>query len=335
MKKIGYVLFTDRFSGAEKITIEIIKELEYQYDCTYICKAGEIEDTLKKKNIKYKTFKTKKELVNIIKGGEFDIIHANDYQASILSSIVHKNVISHIHHNKLEMTKINKLSIIYMLASFRIKKILCVSNSVKEEMFFKKILRKKTSVNYNWLNKEERFWYEKEERNIDILFVGRFKEDKNPVLFVDTIEDLIKIGYKNLKVVMIGRGELKESISKYIYDKGLEGNIIIKDFTDEPHKYMKKSKIFFLPSKIEGFGLVFLEAIVNGALPVATPVGGIKEIFEGREDYLCTEKDEFVEKINDLLKNEDKRIKVAKEYMNILERFDMKENISKIEKFYK
>ena len=335
MKKIGYILFTDRVSGAEKIAIEIIKELEDRYECTYICKSGEIEEVLKKKKIRYKTFKTKKELISIIKNGKFDIIHANDYQASIVASAFHKNVISHIHNNKVEMTKLSKLSIIYTLASFRIKKIICVSNSVKGEMFFRSLLEKKSTVRYNWINKEERYWKKEEERKIDILFVGRFEEQKNPIMFVDTIKDIVNRGYENLKVVMIGRGSLKENTIKYIKKNSLENNIEIKDFTDEPHKYMKQSKIFYTPSRFEGFGLVFLEAIVNGSVPVATPVGGIKEIFIGKEDYLCSEKNEFVEKIDYLLKNENERTKVAEGNMSILERFDMKKNIKKIEEFYK
>ena len=334
MRKIGFVLFTDRVSGAEKIIIEIIKEIGNRHDCTYICLPGEIENVLKGLNIKCKVFNSKKELMQIIKEGNFDVIHANDFQASIISSMVHKNVISHIHHNKVEMTKISKLSIIYGLASFRIKKVLCVSKSVRDEMFFKSLVKNKAFVQYNWLNEEERVWKKDEEKIIDILFVGRFEDIKNPILFVDTIKDVVAKGHKDLKVVMIGRGSLKDDTIKYIKENSLENNIEIKDFTDEPHKYMKQSKIFFVPSKVEGFGLVFLEAIANDSVPVATPVGGIKEIFEGRDTYLCTEKKDFVQKIDYLLRNEDKRKEVAKENIEILKRFDMKENINKIEKFY-
>lgn len=335
MKKIAYVLFTNRISGAEKIVIEIIEEIKDRYDCTYICKDGEITDLLKAKGIKCITFETNKELLAVLKEGAFDIIHANDYKASLTAALSKTKVISHIHHNKIEMTKLSKLSILYGLFSGRMNKVVCVSKSIRDEMIFKGLIKNKTVVRYNWLNKKERVWEPEEKKDIDVLFVGRFEEAKDPIMFVNVIKDIVFNHKKDINVLMVGRGTLKESTLAYIKECKLENNIKVIDFSEEPHKYMKKSKVFFTPSKWEGFGLVFLEAIANNSVPVATPVGGIKEIFEGNDEYLGTTREEFVQKIVYLLDNDDKREEVAKKNLDILDRFDMKKNIAEIEKLYR
>lgn len=334
MKKIAYLLSTNELSGAEKIVIEIIDNIKDRYDCTYICKDGEVLKELKRRNIKYMTYSSNKELVKLLNKSDFDLIHANDYRASIAAACSNKKVLSHIHNNKIELTKISKLSVIYTALSFRFKKILAVSNSIIDEMYFKNFIKNKTVVKYNWVNDQERFWEKDEVKDIDILSVGRFEEQKNPQLFLEVVNEIVKNYYKDLKVVMIGRGSLKDEIVKYIKDNSLENNVTIKDFTDIPHKYMKKSKIFFMPSRWEGFGLVIVEAMINDSFIIATPVGGINEIFKDNNEFLYKEKDEFVNAIINVLKNDEFRKEVVEKNKKILKRFNMKENIGEIEKLY-
>lgn len=334
MKKIAYLVSTNELSGAEKIVIEIIENIEKRYDCTYICRDGGIVEELKRRNIKYIIYRSNKELIKLLNKSDFDLVHANDYRASIVAALSNKKVVSHIHANKIELTKISKLSVMYTALSFKFKKIITVSNSILDEMYFKKIVKNKTEVKYNWVNQNERLWEKDEEKDIDILSVGRFEESKNPQLFLEVINEIVKNYYKDLNVVMIGRGHFKSEILDYIKDNGLEKNITIKDFTNIPHKYMKKSKIFFMPSRWEGFGLVIVEAMINDSFIVATPVGGINEIFRDDKRFLYKEKDEFVKGIVEVLKDDKFREDVVKKNKDILKRFNMENNIAEIEKIY-
>ena len=52
--------------------------------------------------------------------------------------------------------------------------------------------------------------------DIDILFVGRITEQKNPLLFLDIINALNKKGM-NLNVVMAGDGDLMQDVEEKIY----------------------------------------------------------------------------------------------------------------------
>ncbi len=336
MKKIAHILSMGEYSGAEKIVIEICDNLKDNYEFMYICKPGSIEEYLKEKNINYITYNSIKELIKIIRSNSFNLIHAHDYTASMISAFFAKcKVISHIHNNNPFAKTLNLKSFIYNVATKRIDQIWCVSQSIIDEMYFKYNFKDKLEVVYNWVNVNERYWEEELEKNTDVLFVGRFTEQKNPILFLEVIKKIKESTFHNIKVKMIGRGELKEEILSFIENKGLSENIEILDFTKIPHKYMKESKIFFVPSKWEGFGLVFLEAIANKCVVVATPVGGIKEIFKDKTYNLSYEEEELVEIIKKILTDKKHREKSISDSNEILSNFDMMKNINKIDAKYK
>lgn len=335
MNKIAHVVATGEYSGAEKIVIEICQYLKDDYDFVYICRPGGIEEYLKVKKIRYILYNSTKELISILRKSDFDIVHAHDYTTSVLSGFFFKGrVISHIHNNTPFAKSFNLKSLMFYISSKNIEKILCVSNSIVDEMYFKEKLIDKLTVSYNWVNKDERYWSEEVDKDIDILFVGRFTEQKNPMLFLDVIHDIKKSGFDNLKVKMIGRGELKNNILDYIKDNKLESNIEVLDFTKEPHKYMKKAKVFFVPSKWEGFGLVFLEAMINKCAVVATPVGGIREIFKDNLGNFSNDRSELIKIIEKMLRDDKSREKDISNNEYILDRFDMKTNINKIKQYY-
>lgn len=335
MKKIAHVVATGEYSGAEKIIIEICQYLKDDYDFVYVCRPGGIEKYLKAKKIRYILYNSTKELISILRKNDFHIVHAHDYTTSVLSGFFFKGrVISHIHNNPPFAKSLNLKSIMYFLASKNIEKILCVSNSIIDEMYFKNKLKNKLEVAYNWVNVEERYWNEELKKDTDILFVGRFTEQKNPILFLNVINNIRNTGLDNIKVKMIGRGELKNDILNYIKENDLDKNIEVLDFTDKPHKYMKESKIFFMPSKWEGFGLVFLEAMINECSIVATPVGGIKEIFKDDLRNFSNDIEKLVQINKKLLSDDNYRKETIYKNKNILERFNMENNINSLKRYY-
>ena len=80
-----------------------------------------------------------KELERVIKEYRPDVIHAHDFRSSVICSRLKSQVIiSHIHKNDPKMKSINMYSIIYLLSTFRYKRILVVSEIIKNEFIFKK-----------------------------------------------------------------------------------------------------------------------------------------------------------------------------------------------------
>jgi len=335
MKTVFHITSSNDFSGAEKIAMEIIKNTESVVKSCYICKPGPIEDFLKANGINYITYETVWDLLNIIKENHHDVLHCHDYTASILGTLsLSGEMISHIHHNAPFAKKLNIKSCLYLLSSIRYKKIVCVSEAASREMFFYKLLKRKVETIYNWVNLEERRWDIEEARDIDLLFVGRLTEPKNPFLFIDIVSELQKTK-SGIKAVMLGDGDLRMDVENYISEKRVSNNIMLEGFNPTPHKFMKRAKLFLLTSNWEGFGLVILEAMLNGTIVVSRPIGGAKEIIsDGYNGFLCENAESFVGIVNEVLNNSYNNESIISNALNSLENFDMNKQIEKIKILY-
>jgi glycosyltransferase involved in cell wall biosynthesis len=78
------------------------------------------------------------------------------------------------------------------------------------------------------------------------------------------------------------RGGVERNLHQQVIDAGMDDRIFI--FEDVPHQdvlaTMAGATLFVLPSRIEPFGIVLLEAAMTGVPVVATNTGGIPEIVE-------------------------------------------------------
>lgn len=307
--KVLHILNTGMYSGAENVAISIVNYLkdEEKYNATYMALKGPIEEILKKNNIHYHlvdklTILSIKKIIEIEKP---DIIHAHDFTASILTIFTMKNipVISHIHNNPPWIRTINIKSLIYGLTCFKYKKILTVSSAVMEEYILGNIFIKKSLVIGNpvLINLiKEKAGRAKEQRSFDILYLGRFTLQKDPETFLKIIK-FIKDKIPNIKVGMIGTGEIYEDIIKKIYEMSLQSNIFCPGFIENPYGIVDNSKILCIPSKWEGFGLVAVEALALGKPVVASNVGGLPYIITESSGKICNEMSDYTNEIYRLL----------------------------------
>lgn len=336
MKKIVHLLSTGGYSGAEKIVLEII-ENDMENDHIYIAPEGDIEKILIERNINYYFYTGISDLKKFIKDNKVDILHCHDYKASMMSGLLKANYkISHIHHNPVFASKFNIKSILYLFSVLTyIDKVVYVSGVAKDEYVFNKIVKNKSCVISNWINKEERLCNKQYKKDIDILFVGRLVDAKNPTLFLDLIKR-IKDKRASLNVVMIGDGELKNTVLDKITKMGLSETIKVLGYKSNPEEYMKKSKVFLNTPSWEGFGLVVLEAMLNESIVITTKVGGLKEIvIEGYNGFFIEDDKIIIDKVIDIIDNFDNYKSVRVNGVKSLEKFDIIKNTNKIYELYK
>ena len=130
------------------------------------------------------------------------------------------------------------------------------------------------------------------ERDIDLLAVGSLIPLKNYSLLIKAVEEIAKEN-SDIKCMLIGSGPEESSLKLAAKRKGMEKNIEFMGALNrfEIFKLMQRSRIFIHPSKFEGSGYVFAEALVNGMNIVSFNVGYAREhnkwfIAKDEEDFI-------------------------------------------------
>ena len=92
---------------------------------------------------------------------------------------------------------------------------------------------------------------------------ARFSYQKNHE-FLIKIFFYIKKRMKNAKLLLLGNGELEESIKQIVSEFHLEDSVVFGGVRDDTNRVYHALDLFLLPSRFEGLGIVFVEAQVNG-----------------------------------------------------------------------
>ena len=175
--------------------------------------------------------------------------------------------------------------------------------------------------------------------DIKIINIGRLIPQKGQWHLIKAFK-IVTEKYTKAKLIILGRGELKESLNELIHKLNIQDNVFLLDFKPNPYKYLAKSDIFVSTSLYEGMSNVILEAMACGLPIIATDCkGGTKEIIENKYGILIpnfTEKYDITEKINDeehnlaeriieLIKDEEKREKYIEMSSERIKDFEIKE----------
>lgn len=125
-------------------------------------------------------------------------------------------------------------------------------------------------------------------KNINIIHVGRFQEQKNHVGLVNAFEIVHEKCPKAI-LNLYGEGPLFLEIKKLVADKNLEDCIVLHGTTDDIASKLAQNDIFCLPSNYEGIPMTLIEAMASAMPIVATAVGGIPDMLEDGKDALVCE----------------------------------------------
>jgi len=83
------------------------------------------------------------------------------------------------------------------------------------------------------------------------------------------------------KLLILGEGPERPKLELMVNELGLQDDVSMPGWVDNPFKFMKRARLFVLSSRFEGFGLVLAEALACGCPVVATDCSsGPAEILE-------------------------------------------------------
>ena len=339
MKKVLHVLNSEVYSGAEKVVSQIIKMMEAtgEYEMVYCSReCATVRQVLGEQGIPFVAVEemTPAALKQVIREHCPDVIHAHDMRASFVAALVCGKIplISHIHNNAFDARGLTAKSVGYTLAGLRAKKIIWVSQSAYEGYFFHKLFASKSRVLYNIIDTDMLFEKKEQDSNtydIDVIFLGRLCEPKNPVRLMQVCAK-IRNRKPDVKIAVVGDGELEEETRAACRELGLQENVKFWGYQSNPIRMLADSKVMILTSLWEGTPMCALEAMALGVPIVSTPVDGMLMLIQdGVEGYLHDDDDMLAARVTQIVCNGSLRKELSQNAKAKFAKFNDVENYQK------
>ena len=143
---------------------------------------------------------------------------------------------------------------------------------------------KKIHVRPNWVNTEI-FCppTDAHERRHDLLFVGRFTDQKNLPLLIDAITGT------DFKLTVVGAGELESEIKRRVDEQDVVVDFRGRIANNSLVTMYQKSLIYVLCSHYEGNPKTLLEAMACGCAVIGTDVPGVREIIDNKKNGILVD----------------------------------------------
>ena len=159
-----------------------------------------------------------------------------------------------------------------------------------------------------------------------VLYVGRIVPWKRVNLLLDIWSRLKRKGCTDgWKFIVVGDGTDLQDEKRYAQEIGCS-DVIFTGFQD-PAEFYAKSQIFVTTSASEGFGMVLVEAQVNGCVPVAfDSFASLHDIIASGENGIIVRNndlDEFASQLHNLMSNEQLRQSLADNAMKSCRKFSV------------
>ncbi|WP_294358888.1 glycosyltransferase [uncultured Clostridium sp.] len=207
---------------------------------------------------------------------------------------------------------------------------LAIGENVMEDLA-KTINREKIFVVGNPVEVKNQKICKRPDRNLKLLFVGRFS---NVEKRLDVLFKALALVKEPWNIKLIGDGIDHDMIVKLAEDLKIYNHIEWTGWKENPWDYVDEASALILTSDLEGFGLVVVEALARGIPVISTSCGGptymIKDGVNGwlieREDYL-----KLAELINKI-QNGDLDLPKVKSCVDSVLKYDVDNVVDNIEK---
>jgi glycosyltransferase involved in cell wall biosynthesis len=101
-----------------------------------------------------------------------------------------------------------------------------------------------------------------------VLSVGRLTDAKDYPTLLEAFKVVIE--QIDAKLIILGEGELRDSLTELIKKLCLENHVLLKGFVENPYSYMNHADLYVLSSKWEGLSNVLIEALSLGKSIIST-----------------------------------------------------------------
>lgn len=109
----------------------------------------------------------------------------------------------------------------------------------------------------------------------NIAFIGRLSREKG-VLELVTAFSTAANAYPNLRLHLIGDGELRSELEAITTALNLKERVLFYGYQPNPFELIKDANLLIVPSHFEGFGLVYYEGLDRGHTILASKIAAFK-----------------------------------------------------------
>lgn len=355
--KILYIITSMGIGGAEKLLLSYLEKLDKKKYEFYVCSLREKPDDLASKlaknavviNLKIKNRFNPLIVLHILKlirKIRPDIIHTHLFQSRVYGTIAHlfyrRSILITQKHSIVNPRK-HSIFIFLEMISIRMNKVvIAISESVKSSLIkYEFVPQNKIFVlpncidNQSILNISDSVTIEKKDELI-IGTVGRLEKVKG-IEYLLLAMTIILTKFPNTKLEIIGDGSQTNELKKITENLGISNSVRFLGKFADVIPFYKRMDIFVLPSVLEGFGIVILEAMAMGIPVVATDVDGIKEVvLNGESGILVPPKNHeaIANAVNYLIENLQVRERLITAGKKRAGLFDVQDHLMKLDKLY-
>ena len=297
----------------------------------------------------WRIHKEKAFIAEVIDKVKPDLVHTNVGPFSQAFDVCVKKRIPHVWHQREYQDLDFGYHFFPSWRSFyrKIKSNLSYNISITKGIFEYRQLRiNKDVVIYDGVFSKQQIQGLKNEKNKDsyILFAGRIEQAKCPLALLVAFSHFHK-KYPNVRLLLAGQyseeNEYYRKCKHYVESNDLSDIVSFLGSRMDIYNLMSKALMLVVLSRFEGFGFITAEAMVNRCVVVGRNTAGTKEQFDngleftGKEiAYRFNNDDQLYESMVKAMENDNSEM-VDAAYESVVHLYNVDDNISKLEIFYK
>lgn len=361
--KVLQLISNNDFGGGGNHILNICSAPKVKYD-SFLCCVGKgiLYDKAKEKGIECINLSVKEilqgKLIEYINKNKIDIINFHGAKANFLYIFLNKKIkiasVVTVHSDYRSDFMNNRIKYIFFtplnkLGLKKFKFYICVSNYIKELLEQNNFIGDKFIVNNGTYTKSIEVLESKDDirkkYNIgmqDFVFitVGRLHPVKNHSGIIEAFDKLRK-EVKDIKLIFVGDGVLKEALKEKVREFNLQGEIIFTGWIDNVLDYIRAANISILASFSEGGAppIAVLDSAMAKRSVICPKIGDMDEVIDKDNNmgYLMSENsvDELYKEMKKAYLNRDNMEVMGSNFYNhIVKNFSMEVFWNKYKSFY-